>query len=83
MLLTLCAAYIITGPEKTHELTLSYLRQYESSTDFPSSAESTLRTLKSNSGGELFPDGTDNCKLGHQPGCLRLRPGPGHPLATL
>jgi hypothetical protein len=30
MLLTLCAAYIMTGPEKMHELTLSYLRQYES-----------------------------------------------------
>jgi hypothetical protein len=50
-------------PEKTHELA-----QYESlSADFPSSVKSTLRTLQSKSDGELFPDGTFNCKLGHQP----------------
>lgn len=82
-MITPCTAYIMTGPEKTRDLTLSYLRQYESSTDFPSSAESTLRTPKSKSDGELFPDGTDNCKLGYQPGCLRLRPGPGHPLGAV
>ena len=73
----------MTGPDKIHYLTLSYLRQYESSMEFPSRAESTLRTLKSKNGGDLFPDGTDNCKLGHLPGCLRLRPYPGHPLAAV
>jgi len=76
-------AYLLTGPDETHVLTSSYLRQYEASTDFPSSAESMLRLPKSKGRDELFPDGSDDCKLGHEPGCLRLRPGPGHPLASL
>ena len=82
--LTLCTAYIMTGPVKMCDLTLSYLRQYESSTDFPKTTESMLRMVKSKTrrNNNLFPSGTDNCKLSHQSGCLRLRPGPGQPLAA-